>query len=83
MKSSLQDYSELEFLDLLSRSEEYDFDDKELDKLIYFFNKKIKHPKGSALITHPTICGIEDSPQAVVSELKRWYQEQGLPLFKD
>ena len=83
MKSSLKDYTELEFLDLLSKSEEFDFDAEELDELVYFFNTKIKHPKGSELITHPTMSGIEDSPQAVIAELKRWYREQGLPLFKE
>ncbi|WP_255555425.1 bacteriocin immunity protein [Enterovibrio paralichthyis] len=83
MKSSLSDYTEKEFLELLLSTEDDDFPDDDLDKLVYFFNKSTVHPKGSALLTHPTMVGIEDSPEAIVTELKRWYSEHGIPCFKD
>jgi hypothetical protein len=41
------------------------------------------HPEGSALLTHPEMIGIEDTPEAMVAELKRWYTEKGQPCFKD
>lgn len=83
MKNKLQDYTESEFLQLLLASEELDFSDDDLDELVNFFNEKINHPKGSALLTHPTMLGIEDSSDAIIGELKRWYKEQGRPCFKD
>lgn len=83
MKSGLLDYTEKEFLALLLSAEDDDFPDDELDKLVYFFNKSTAHPRGSALLTHPTMVGIEDSPEAIIAELKRWYSEQGMPCFKE
>lgn len=83
MKSSLQDYTELDFLNLLIDSEKDDFDDELLDELVDFFNSVIRHPKGSALLTHPSMVGIDDTPEAIIVELKRWYSEQGLPCFKE
>lgn len=83
MKNKLQDYTESEFLQLLLASEELDFRDDDLDYLVIFFNEKINHPKGSALLTHPTMLGIEDSSEAIIEELKRWYKEQGKLCFKD
>ncbi|MGC9462369.1 bacteriocin immunity protein [Vibrio genomosp. F10] len=83
MRNSLQEYTESEFLELLVRSEEIDFGDKELEALVVFFNEKIEHPNGSTLITHPTMLGIEDSSEAIIAELKRWYDEKGKACFKD
>ncbi|GAB7229897.1 bacteriocin immunity protein [Vibrio rotiferianus] len=83
MKNRLQDYTESEFLQLLLASEELDFSDEGLDDLVNFFNEKVDHPKGSALLTHPTMLGIEDSSEAIIEELKRWYTEKGQPCFKD
>lgn len=83
MKNKLQDYTESEFLQLLLASEELDFSDDDLDYLVIFFNEKINHPNGSALLTHPTMLGIEDSSEAIIEELKRWYKEQGKLCFKD
>ncbi|TOH16460.1 bacteriocin immunity protein [Vibrio parahaemolyticus] len=81
MKNNLQEYTELEFLDLLARS--MDFDEKESDEVVCFFNEKIKHPKGSALLTHPSMLGLEDTPESIINEIKRWYASQGLPCFKE
>ncbi len=82
MKNKLQDYTEEEFYALLERSEEIDFPEKELDELVVFFNTEVAHPKGSDLIMTPTALGIEDSPEAIINEIKRWYKDNGLPLFK-
>ena len=50
MRSSLQDYSEQEFLELLLKSEAEDFEPDKLDELVAFFNTKILHPSGSDII---------------------------------
>ncbi|MCG9749552.1 bacteriocin immunity protein [Vibrio brasiliensis] len=82
MKNSLQEYTESELLGLLVKSEGIDFGEKELDELVDFFNEKIEHPSGSDLITPPTMLGIEDSSEAVIQELKRWYENKGIQCFK-
>lgn len=83
LKAKLKDYTESEFLQLLLASEELDFSDDDLDESVNFFNEKINHPKGNALLTHPTMLGIEDSSEAIIEELKRWYHEKGQSCFKD
>lgn len=80
LKAKLKDYTEPEFLQLLLASEELDFSD---DDLVNFFKEKINHPKGNALLTHPAMLGIEDSSEAIIEELKRWYHEKGQSCFKD
>ncbi|MBD8514573.1 bacteriocin immunity protein [Photobacterium sp. CAU 1568] len=82
MLNKFTDYTEAEFQILLDKIYAENRDDNLLDEVVYYFNSEIIHPEGSALLTHPTMIGIEDSPEAVISELKRWYAEQGLPCFK-
>ncbi|HBC3474367.1 TPA: bacteriocin immunity protein [Vibrio parahaemolyticus] len=83
MKNSLCDYKESEFLAILIESEAADYDSSQLDELVLFFNEAVEHPDGSDLLMYPTVCGIDDNPQAIISEIKRWYQSQGLPCFKE
>ncbi|KDM90417.1 bacteriocin immunity protein [Photobacterium galatheae] len=82
MKNELIQYTEQDFLGLVKEPYDENCDDQLVEELLVFFNEMIRHPKGSVLITHPMMCGIEDSPEAVIAELKRWYAEQGLPCFK-
>ncbi len=81
LKNKISDYTEIEFIELLEAymtcSEEDD------DIFLDWFEEKVIHPKSSDLLTHPTICGIEDSPKAMTAEIKRWYVVQGLPCFKE
>ncbi|HBC3835328.1 bacteriocin immunity protein [Vibrio parahaemolyticus] len=83
MLNNLYDYTESEFLKLLVESETDDYDPSKLDELVLFFNETVKHPDGSDLLMYPSSCGIEDNPNAVIAELKRWYASQGLPCFKE
>ncbi len=85
MKNSLQDYTEQEFLDELTKILDDDdkYDPSLIDDLVEYFNTKIAHPSGSALITHPSHVGIDDTTDAIISEIKRWYAEQGLECFKN
>lgn len=80
LKKSIEEYSESEFLTLLAFLN--GATEKEADEIVDWLDDNIKHPDGYALITNAIECGIDDSPQAVISELKRWYREQNLPLFK-
>lgn len=80
LKKKIEEYSESEFLTLLASLNVAS--EKEADEVVDWLDDNIKHPDGYALVTNSIECGIEDSPQAVLSELKRWYREQKLPLFK-
>ncbi|MGF1723127.1 bacteriocin immunity protein [Photobacterium nomapromontoriensis] len=57
--------------------------EEEADEIMDWLDDNIKHPDGYGLVTHPIECGIDDSSEAFITELKRWYKEQGLPLFKE
>ncbi len=83
MKNSIQEYTEKEFLELLFESESDNYSAEDLDDLVVFFNEKIGHPSGSDLIMYPTSIEIEDTPESIVREIKRWYAEQGIKCFKD
>ncbi|MGF1727948.1 bacteriocin immunity protein [Photobacterium nomapromontoriensis] len=86
-KNKLSDYTEQEFLDLLEKGFDGSFTPDELDKytdeLVLFMKFNTEYPQGSDLLFCPRKLGIEDSSEAVIEELKRWYTEQGLPCFKD
>ncbi len=81
LKKSIEEYSESEFLTLLAFLN--GATEKEADEIVDWLDDNIKHPDGYALVTNSIECGIDDSPQAVVAELKRWYASQGLPCFKE
>ena len=82
MKNNLTSYTEVEFLQLIRNTHDGVATDQEVEELVSFFDTT-EHPEGSALLTHPKMVGIEDTPEAMVAELKRWYQKQGIPCFKD
>ncbi|NAX45441.1 bacteriocin immunity protein [Photobacterium halotolerans] len=79
-KESLQDYTESEFVHLLQNF--IGAEENDADAIVDWLDENIQHPEDYGLVTHPTECGIDDSPEAMVAELKRWYAEQGLPCFK-
>lgn len=79
--NDLSEYTESEFLELLK--ETMTANEKDAITLVVWFGENISHPNGSGLITHPSMCGIEDTPEAMVAEIKRYYVEQGLPCFKE
>ncbi len=82
MKDSLLDYTESEFLELIQNAHSGTALDQEVEDLVGFLDTTT-YPDGSALLTHPRMIGIEDTPEAIILELKRWYDEQGLPCFKE
>ncbi|MGD8121843.1 bacteriocin immunity protein [Vibrio sp. Hep-1b-8] len=77
----LEDYTELEFLELLNiiisaeGSEEYQ------DELLENFIATTEHPDGSDLIYYPEN-PIDGTPENIVRIVKKWRLSQGLPGFK-
>ncbi|MGD8119102.1 bacteriocin immunity protein [Vibrio sp. TRT 29B02] len=82
MKSSLINYTESEFLQLIQNTHNGVATDQEVEELVSFLDTT-EYPEGSALLTHPKMVGIEDTPEAMIAELKRWYTQKGQQCFKD
>ncbi|NAW65457.1 bacteriocin immunity protein [Photobacterium halotolerans] len=82
LKKALHNYTENEFLEIISVLYAGELEDDAVDELADFFDEKVKHPEHRDLVFYTKECGIEETPEAIISELKRWYTEQGLPCFK-
>ncbi len=87
LKKRLEDYTELEFLELLSEffenkhgliGKEYE---NHTNKLLLHFEKITEHPQKSALIFYPP-AGREDSPEGILKEIKEWLAINDKPGFK-
>jgi Colicin immunity protein / pyocin immunity protein. len=86
-KDKLEEYTEQEFLSLVSvlfenrtglhgtELEQY------RDRVVYHFEKITEHPDGLDVICYPPP-GSEDSPQGVVNRIKEWRAANGKPGFK-
>ncbi len=83
MKNSLRDYSEEEFKNVIDCVYNSTASAQEVEDLVDFFSDVIQHPAHEDLLNYPVRCGIDDSPSAIVQELKRWHLEHGLQCFKD
>jgi len=84
----IKDYTEAEFIELLSNFFENknglsarDFK-KFIDELQEYVINISKHPLGNGLIFN-TPDEIDCSPVGIFEEIKHWRSDQGLPLFKD
>ncbi len=83
MKNNIEQYTESEFLKLLTIIVNADTNtEKELDDLIDLFESITNHPDGSDLIYYPD--DPEDAtPERIVQIVKEWRLSQGLPCFKE
>lgn len=81
VKSSVSDYTEQEFIELLQRIIGDDASEEEENKLVHHFNTICEHPAGSDLIFYPED-GADDSAYGITKTLKEWRAAQGLPGFK-
>ena len=81
-KKSISDYTEQEFLALVSRiyNAEAETEEEDVNNLLEF-ERLCEHPDGSDLIYYPRE-DREDSPEGVVKEVKEWRQANGKPGFK-
>lgn len=80
-KSSLSDYTEQEFIDMLRQLCAGDMPEKEEDRLLSHFIKISNHPAGSDLLYYPEP-GADDSPEGITRTVKEWRAANGLPGFK-
>jgi len=82
-KKSISDYTEQEFLALVSRiyNAEEESEEEDVNNLLEF-ERLCEHPDGSDLIYYPQE-GREDSPEGVVQEVKEWRHANGKPGFKN
>ncbi|MEB0044892.1 MULTISPECIES: bacteriocin immunity protein [unclassified Pseudomonas] len=81
MKANFSDYTESEFVDLLKRIVSSEGSEKEVDALVFHFEKISEHPSGSDLIFYPDD-GEDDSPEGITGTVKKWRASKGLPGFK-
>lgn len=81
MKANFSDYTESEFKDLLKRILSCDGSEKEVDQLVFHFEKISEHPAGSDLIFYPED-GADDSAEGITKTVKEWRAANGLPGFK-
>jgi hypothetical protein len=81
-KPSISDYTESEFLAFTQDIYECNGSEEEVEQWVNDFVELVSHPEGSDLIFYPPD-EREDSPEAVIAELKRWYAETGQQCFKD
>ncbi|WP_415754048.1 bacteriocin immunity protein [Pseudomonas citronellolis] len=86
-KATIEEYTEAEFLSFLREF----FEDTNglkgaalenyIGQLTDHFVRVTQHPRGSDLIFYPA-SGVDDSPEGVLAEVKKWRAANGLPGFK-
>ncbi|MFN3769404.1 MAG: bacteriocin immunity protein [Ectopseudomonas guguanensis] len=87
-KAKIEEYTEAEFIQLLREFFENPRKlrgaalEAHLSELSLHFKAVVEHPSGTDLIFYPA-AGVEDSPEGVLSEVKKWRKENGLPGFKE
>ena len=82
LKSKFEDYTEHEYLTLVSSLFEghYSSED-EHDEIFEHIISTSEHPNASDVLCHPEE-GVEDSPHGAVSIFKQWRAANGKPGFK-
>ncbi len=80
-KTSITDYTEAEFIQLLQRIVGNEESEEDENSLVHHFNTICEHPAGSDLIFYPDD-GADDSAQGITRTLKEWRSFRGLPGFK-
>ncbi|MEX6373958.1 bacteriocin immunity protein [Providencia hangzhouensis] len=82
LKNNITDYTESEFLKLLTIICNADTaSEEEQIKFVTHFEKVTEHPRGSELIYYPED-GADDSPVGILKTVKEWRAKNGKPSFK-
>lgn len=81
LKSKFSEYTEGEFIALLRAITAGEGTEKEVDQLVFHFERLSEHPSGSDLIFYPED-GADDSPEGITETVKKWREANGLPGFK-
>lgn len=78
----IEDYTEAEFLDLITKIVMVDTaTGEEHDELIDHFVDLTQHPKGSDLFFYPED-GVDKTPEELLEITKQWLESQNRPGFK-
>lgn len=82
LKNNITDYTESEFLKLLTIICNADTaSEEEQIKFVTHFEKVTEHPSGSDLIYYPED-GADDSAVGILKTVKEWRAKNGKPSFK-
>ncbi|MEX6214263.1 bacteriocin immunity protein [Providencia hangzhouensis] len=82
LKNNITDYTESEFLKLLTIICNADTaSEEEQIKFVTHFEKVTEHPSGSDSIYYPED-GADDSPVGILKTVKEWRAKNGKPSFK-
>ena len=82
MEKDITEYTEAEFLSLVTKICNADYEtEKEHTKAVRLFKKLTEHPDGTDLIYYPKQ-GQDDSPTGIVKVVKAWRAANGKPGFK-
>ncbi|QXF33158.1 bacteriocin immunity protein [Photorhabdus luminescens] len=83
LKSKLEEYTETEFLELISMIFEGKYpSEAEHDAIVNNIVRVSEYPGGTDLLYYPED-GIEDSPEGVLKVVKEWRAINGKPGFKE
>jgi len=80
LKSNISDYTELEFIELISAIDNATSEEAR-GELVEHFNTLVPHPAGSDLLFYPEE-GADDSAEGVTKVVREWLASHGLPGFK-
>lgn len=81
-KINITEYTEAEFLALVTKICNADFDtEQKHTEAVLLFKKITEHPDGSDLIFYPKP-GQDDSPEGIVQTVKLWRAANGKSGFK-
>ena len=82
LRDSLEDYTELEFVELINIIVSAEGTDEYQDELLENFIATTGHPNGSDLIYYPE-SSEDGTPESIVRIVKEWRFSEGLPCFKN
>jgi hypothetical protein len=82
LKTSLQDYTEPEFLSFVQKIWAVDVHKQDHDRLINHFDRIVDHPKGADLLFYPDSKFNVHSADFVVYYVKDWHARRGTAAFK-
>ncbi|EKN3725090.1 TPA: bacteriocin immunity protein [Yersinia enterocolitica] len=82
LKNKLEEYTTMEFLNLLEKIWRIDVSEEEHDNLIRHVASITEYPAGTDLFFYPE-AGSEHSPEGILDFIKKWRAENGKPGFKE
>lgn len=80
-KINYEDYSEREFLELVTKVFNADFlTEEDADKAVWEVVRLSEHPSGTDIVFYPS-ADAEDSPEGILKVIKEWRAMNGKPGF--